>query len=52
MVLRQGWQPRVTFVELIRMMVARDIDLARRELAVNQAGFADPARGAALAGGD
>jgi len=47
-----GWQPQVTFVELIRMMVARDIDLARRELAVNQAGFADPARGAALAGGD
>jgi len=33
-------------------MVARDIDLARRELAVNQAGFADAARGAALSGGD
>lgn len=47
-----GWQPRVSFVELIRMMVAHDIDLARRELTVNQAGFADPARGAALAGGD
>jgi GDPmannose 4,6-dehydratase len=27
-----GWQPRVTFDELIRMMVAYDIDLARREL--------------------
>lgn len=47
-----GWQPRLTFVELIRMMVTHDIDLARRERTVNQAGFADPARGAALAGGD
>jgi GDPmannose 4,6-dehydratase len=26
-----GWQPRVEFDELIRMMVAYDIDLARRE---------------------
>ena len=47
-----GWQPRLGFVELIRMMVAHDIDLARRERTVDQAGFVDPARGAALAGGD
>src|SRR5271166_3995172 len=26
-----GWQPRVGFAELVRMMVAHDIDLARRE---------------------
>jgi GDPmannose 4,6-dehydratase len=47
-----GWQPRVNFVELIRMMVANDIELARRERAVNEAGFTNPARGAALASGD
>jgi GDPmannose 4,6-dehydratase len=47
-----GWQPRVTFVELIRMMVAQDIDLARRERSVEQAGFADAARGAAIGGED
>ncbi len=47
-----GWQPRVTFVELIRMMVAHDIDLARRERTVKQAGFADGARGAAITGED
>jgi GDPmannose 4,6-dehydratase len=47
-----GWQPRVTFVELIRMMVKHDIDLARRERTVKQAGFADAARGAAIGGKD
>src|SRR5437660_8889305 len=47
-----GWQPRVTFAELIKMMVEHDSDLARRERTVNQAGFADPARGAAIAEGD
>ena len=47
-----GWKPRVTFSDLIKMMVEHDIDLARRESAVSQAGFADPARGAAIAGGD
>jgi GDPmannose 4,6-dehydratase len=45
-----GWKPRVTFSELIKMMVCHDIELAQRELIVNQAGFADPARGAAIAG--
>jgi len=47
-----GWQPRVTFSGLIKMMVEHDIELARRERTVNQAGFADPARGAAIARGD
>jgi hypothetical protein len=32
------------------MIVEHDIDLARREWTVNQAGFADPASGAAMAG--
>ncbi|HEX3885008.1 MAG TPA: GDP-mannose 4,6-dehydratase [Stellaceae bacterium] len=43
-----GWEPRLGFQELIRMMVAHDIDLARREQVVSGAGFDDPARGAAL----
>ena len=47
-----GWKPRVAFAELINMMVKYDIELARRERAVHQAGFTDPARGAALAGSD
>jgi GDPmannose 4,6-dehydratase len=46
------WEPRITFAKLVEMMVRHDIDLARREQAVNQAGFADPARGAAVAGND
>jgi GDPmannose 4,6-dehydratase len=45
-----GWQPRVSFSELVKMMVAHDIDLARRERTVNKAGFTDPVRGAAVAG--
>ena len=47
-----GWEPRVTFSELVKMMVEHDIELARRERTMNQAGFADPARGAAIAGED
>jgi len=47
-----GWAPRVTFRELVKMMVEHDIDLARRERAVNEAGFANPTRGAATAGSD
>ena len=31
----------MTFSELIKMVVEHDIDLARRERAINQAGFAD-----------
>jgi GDPmannose 4,6-dehydratase len=45
-----GWVPQVTFSELVNMMVEHDIELARRERAVHEAGFVDPARGAALAG--
>jgi GDPmannose 4,6-dehydratase len=47
-----GWQTRVTFAQLVEMMVEHDIDLARRERTVNQAGFADRARGVAIAGSD
>jgi len=47
-----GWAPRVTFRELVKMMVERDIDLARRERAINEAGFVDPTRGAATAASD
>jgi GDPmannose 4,6-dehydratase len=47
-----GWEPRVTFAELAKMTVRHDIDLARRERTVNRAGFADPPRGAAIAGSD
>jgi GDPmannose 4,6-dehydratase len=44
-----GWKPRVSFPELVKMMVEHDIELARCERTVNQAGFADTARGAAVA---
>src|SRR5580692_2577885 len=47
-----GWKPRVSFPELVKMMVEHDIELARRERTVNQAGFADATRGAAVAGRD
>jgi GDPmannose 4,6-dehydratase len=47
-----GWKPRVSFPELVKMMVEHDIELARRERTVNQAGFADTARGAAVSGRD
>jgi len=46
-----GWRPRVSFHELIQMMVARDVELARRERTVKQAGFAAATPGSALAGG-
>jgi GDPmannose 4,6-dehydratase len=46
-----GWQPQVGFSELVQMMVAHDIELARRERAASTAGFAGPMRGAAIAGG-
>ncbi len=45
---RLGWEPRVGFAELVEMMVAHDLGLARRELAVSKAGFDDPVPGAAL----
>ena len=45
-----GWTPRMSFPELIRTMVAHDLDLARQERTLKQAGFSAPARGAAAAG--
>ena len=33
-----GWAPKVTFKELVRMMVESDLRVARQELAVQQAG--------------
>jgi len=33
---RLGWQPRVTFEALVRMMVEHDLELARREKAANK----------------
>ena len=47
-----GWEPRVGFAELVRLMVEHDIRLAHRERAVASAGFHDPLPGAALAAGD
>ena len=47
-----GWQSRVSFSELVKMMVEHDIGLARRERTLNRAGFSDPDRGAAMTGSD
>jgi GDPmannose 4,6-dehydratase len=44
---RLGWRPRVDFQGLVRMMVAHDLELARREQTMKQAGFDDPQRGMA-----
>jgi GDPmannose 4,6-dehydratase len=42
-----GWQPRIAFADLVAMMVAHDLDLARRERTLRKAGYDAPARGAA-----
>jgi GDPmannose 4,6-dehydratase len=42
-----GWRVQVSFGELIKMMVAHDLDLARRERTLKSAGYHAPARGAA-----
>jgi GDPmannose 4,6-dehydratase len=42
-----GWQPRVSFRELVRMMVAHDMELARQEQTLRGAGHAVTVRGAA-----
>src|SRR6516225_2018255 len=47
-----GWRARMTFSELVKMMVEHDIGLARRERTLSQAGFSDSDRGAAMAGSD
>jgi GDPmannose 4,6-dehydratase len=42
-----GWRPKMGFAELIKTMVAHDLDHARRERALKVAGFDGPRRGAA-----
>jgi GDPmannose 4,6-dehydratase len=45
-----GWRPRVNFKELVRMMVAHDLDLAKRERMLKTAGYDGPIRGLASRG--
>jgi GDPmannose 4,6-dehydratase len=45
-----NWRPRMGFAELVRTMVAHDLDVARQERTLKQAGFNAPTRGAASAG--
>ena len=40
-----GWQPTVTFEQLVRMMVDADLELARQELTLRDAGHILPLRG-------
>jgi len=47
---RLGWRPKVDFAGLVKMMVAHDHELARRESTLKNAGYQDPARGAASSG--
>jgi GDPmannose 4,6-dehydratase len=47
---RLGWEPRVGFKELVKMMVAHDLDLARRERVLKTAGYDGPVRGLAASG--
>jgi GDPmannose 4,6-dehydratase len=42
-----GWTPKVTFTELVRMMVDHDRDAARRERALSKASGDGTMRGAA-----
>ena len=42
-----GWQPRVDFAQLVKMMVAHDHDLARQEKTLRGAGHSIATRGAA-----
>ena len=42
-----GWEPRVTFKELIRMMIESDLQLAMQEKTLAEAGHVLPLRGAA-----
>jgi GDPmannose 4,6-dehydratase len=48
---RLGWKPRIGFQELIRMMVANDLDLAARERVLKTAGYDAPVRGLASSEG-
>jgi len=40
-----GWEPKVDFKELVRMMVEHDLDEARRERTLRDAGYAVSSRG-------
>jgi GDPmannose 4,6-dehydratase len=42
-----GWRPRVSFGELVTMMVDHDLELARQERTLQRAGHTLPLRGAA-----
>lgn len=42
-----GWTPRIGFKDLVKMMVAHDLDLAKREKVLKTAGFDSPQRGQA-----
>ena len=42
-----GWKPKVGFKALVKMMVEHDLDLARQESMLKQAGHVVPVRGAA-----
>ena len=44
---RLGWEPRVTFEELVRMMVEHDLELARQEKTLKEAGHKVALRGIA-----
>jgi GDPmannose 4,6-dehydratase len=45
-----GWRAKVGFTELVKMMIAHDLDLAQRERTLKTAGYDTPARGAAASG--
>jgi GDPmannose 4,6-dehydratase len=47
---RLGWVPRISFRELVKMMVAHDLDLAKRERVLHTAGYDAPVRGLAAGG--
>src|SRR5579862_8320890 len=47
---RLGWQPRVGFKDLVKMMVKHDLELAKREAILRSAGYDGPARGLAASG--
>jgi GDPmannose 4,6-dehydratase len=47
---RLGWRPRVSFNELIKMMVTHDLYLAQREHMLKGAGYGGHARGTAVLG--
>lgn len=42
---RLGWEPKVSFDELVKMMVDQDLELAKREVLLSKAGFVVGSRG-------